>query len=208
MKHTRLTVLLLTVLLSIGVLLTSCGGSGLSDEEISDIYRELVEASYELNEIYYGEGLPFQHNESVMAYLTGVQEGTDGFRVSYMPVAEESPYQYEADIRTATAEVFSDSMCSYLYAVGFEGMSTEADETVSFARYIEQNGILTVRIDLAEEALPMGRTYDFDAMTVIADEGSVIRASFPSFVDGEKSVDVKITIINTANGWRLDSPTY
>ena len=207
MKHTRLTVLLLSLLLCIG-LLTSCGGSGLTDEEISDIYRDLVEASYELNDIYYGDGLPFQHNESVMAYLTGIQEGTEGFRVSYMPVAEDSPYQYEADIRTATAEVFSDPMCSYLYTIGFEGMSTDADETVSFARYIEQEGILTVRIDLAEEALPLGRTYDFDAMTVIADEGSVIRASFPSFVDGEKSVDVKITIVKTANGWRLDSPTY
>ena len=207
MKHTRLTVLLLSVLLCLG-LLTSCGGSGLTDEEISDIYRDLVEASYELNDIYYGDGLPFQHNESVMAYLTGIQEGTEGFRVSYMPVAEDSPYQYEADIRTATAEVFSDSMCSYLYTIGFEGMSTDEDETVSFARYIEQEGILTVRIDLAEEALPLGRTYDFDSMTVIADEGSVIRASFPSFVDGEKSVDVKITIVKTANGWRLDSPTY
>ena len=90
MKHTRLTVLLLSVLLCLG-LFTSCGGSGLTDEEISDIYRDLVEASYELNDIYYGDGLPFQHNESVMAYLTGIQEGTEGFRVSYMPVAEDSP---------------------------------------------------------------------------------------------------------------------
>ena len=33
MKHTRLTVLLLSALLCLG-LLTSCGGSGLTDEEI------------------------------------------------------------------------------------------------------------------------------------------------------------------------------
>lgn len=204
----RIRALLLTVLLTLGVLLSSCGGSGMSDEEIRQIYRDLVQQSYELNDIYYGDGLPFVISESIMAYLTGVQEGTEGFRVSYMPVSEESPYKYEADIRAATAEVFSDSMCSYLYAVGFEGMSTNEDETVAFARYIEQDGVLTVRIDLAEEALPMGRTYDFDAMTVIADEASVIRASFPSYIDGEKSVDVKITIVKTANGWRLDSPTY
>jgi len=208
MKHSRIPVLLLSVILCIGLLLTSCGGSGMSDDEIREIYRDLTEKSYPLNEIYYGEGLPYQYNESVMAYLTGIQEGTDGFRVSYMPVSAEAAYKSEAEIRTATAEVFSDSMCSYLYAVGFEGMSTAEDETVSFARYIEQDGILTVRVDLAEEALPMGRTFDFDNMTVIADEGSVIRASFPSYVDGEKSVDVKITIVNTANGWRLDSPTY
>lgn len=188
--------------------LTACGKSGLSADEIRAEFRSLVEASYSLNDIYYGDGLPFEENEAVMKYLTGVAEGTEGFRVSYMPVAKEAEFQTEEAIRNATAEVFSTSMCTLLYSLGFEGMSTGSDETVAFARYIEQEGVLTVRIDLAEDALPLGRTFDFENMTVIADEASRIKASFPSYVDGEKSVDVSITIIKTPEGWRLDSPTY
>ena len=208
MKKSPLLLILLPILLS---LLSACGGSGMSNDEITSTFQSLVEASYELNDVYYGDGLPFQQNESVMKYLTGVAEGTDGFRVSYMPVAEDSPYKSESEIREATKSVFSDSMCSLLFALGFEGMSAgDADnsETVSFARYIEKENILTVRIDLADDAIPMGRTYDFSQMKIIADESSRIKASFPSYINGEKSVDVSITIVKTTDGWRLDSPTY
>jgi len=193
---------------ALALALCSCGASGLSNDEIRNTFRSLVEASYPLNDVYYGDGLPYERNDSVMAYLAGVSADTDGFKVSYMPVAEDSPYKSEAEIREATKAVFSDEMCELLFALGFEGMSTAEDETIAFARYIEQQEILTVRVDLAGDAIPMGRTFDFDAMTVIADEPDRIRASFPSSIDGKKSVDVRITIINTPEGWRLDSPTY
>jgi len=205
MKKFRIMLLLAAALLA--VLLTSCG-SGLSEEEIRETYRTLVEASYPLNDVYFGDGLPYEENEAMMQYLTGTAEGTEGFRVSYMPVAEDAAFHSEAEIRTATAAVYSDALCAHLYQLGFEGMSTDEGETVAFARYIEQNEVLTVRIDLADDAIPMGRTYDFDAMTVIADEKSRIRASFPSYIDGKQSVSVSITMIKTPNGWRLDSPTY
>lgn len=197
----RITAILLTAVLLLT--LASCGGSGMSEDEILNIYRDLIEASYVLNDVYYGDGLPYAEDPETMASLAGTSS-----RFSYMPVDKSAPYQSEAEIREATEAVFTKTMCDHLFTLAFEGMSTDSEETVSFARYIEQDGILTVRVDLAEDALPMGRTFDFDNMTVIADEGSVIRASFPSYVDGEKSVDVKITIVNTANGWRLDSPTY
>ena len=204
----RIRAYLAAALLFCAAILSSCGGSGMTEEEIRETYRSLVEASYELNDIYYGDGLEFVENEAMMKYLTGVQENSEGFRVSYMPVADTAPYKTEKEIRAATEDVFSPALCSLMFKLGFEGMSTEEDETVAFARYIEQEDVLTVRVDLKEEALPMGRTYDFENMTLIAEEPSVIRASFPSFVDGEKSVDVRISIIKTANGWRLDSPTY
>ena len=189
-------------------LLASCG-SGMNKGELAEEYRALVEASYEINEIYYGSGLPFRQNESVMAQLAGVAEGTQGFRVSYMPVDESARYQTEEEIRTAAAAVYSPSMCEHLNKLGFEGIRDESTDTlVSFARFIEQDGVLTVRIDLAEESLPMGRTYDFDSMIVIADEKNRVRAEFQSYMDGKPSDKVKITIVRTADGWRLDSPTY
>ena len=191
------------------VSLAACGGrSGMSEEEMRETFRTLVEASYELNDIYYGVGLPFVHDEDAMAFLAGVAADTDGYKFSYMPVAEDASYKTEADIRAATSAVFSPDLCSHLFVLGFEGLSTENDERVAFARYIEQNGTLTVRIDLAEEALKLGRTYDFSTMKVQLEEKDRVRAQFASLVDGVPSQNVRITIIKTADGWRLDSPTY
>lgn len=196
----RILSVFLTALLLLS--LASCG-SGMSDGEIREIYRELVEASYTLNDVYYGDGLPFVNDPETMASLAGVSS-----RYSYMPVAKTAPYQSEAEIRQATEAVFSKTLCEHLFVLAFEGMSTENEETVVFARYIEQDEILTVRIDLADESLPMGRTYDFDSMTIISQNKNRITASFETEMNGEKSVNVKLTLIKEEKGWRLDSPTY
>lgn len=183
--------------------LASCGGSGLSDDEIRDVYADLIEKSYLLNDVYYGDGLPFVNDPETMAALAGAIS-----RFSYMPVDKSAPFQSEAEIREATLAVFSQPMCDHLFILAFEGMSTGDDETVVYARYIEQSEILTVRIDLADEALPMGRVYDLDSMDILNQNGSRIVASFPTSVNGEPSVNVKLTLVKTADGWRLDSPTY
>ena len=183
--------------------LASCGGSGMSDGEIRDIYADLIEQSYILNDVYYGDGLPFVNDPETMATLAGASS-----RFSYMPVDKNAPLKTEAEIREATLAVFSQPMCDHLFVLAFEGMSTGDDETVVFARYIEQNEILTVRIDLAEEALPLGRVYDMDSMDILNQSGNRIVASFATSVDGKPSVNVKLTLVKTAEGWRLDSPTY
>lgn len=183
--------------------LASCGGSGLSDDEIRDVYADLIEQSYLLNEVYYGDGLPFVNDPETMAALAGASS-----RFSYMPVDKNAPLKSEAEIREATLAVFTKDMCDHLFVLAFEGMSTGDDETVVYARYIEMEEILTVRIDLAEEALPMGRVYDLDSMDILNQNGSRIVASFATSVDGEPSVNVKLTLVKTADGWRLDSPTY
>lgn len=183
--------------------LASCGGSGLSDDEIRDVYADLIEQSYLLNDVYYGDGLPFVNDPETMAALAGASS-----RFSYMPVDKNAPLKSEAEIREATLAVFTKDMCDHLFVLAFEGMSTGDDETVVYARYIEMEEILTVRIDLAEEALPLGRVYDLDSMDILNQSGNRIVASFATSVDGEPSVNVKLTLVKTADGWRLDSPTY
>ena len=183
--------------------LASCGGSGLSDDAIRDIYADLIEASYVLNDVYYGDGLPFVNDPETMAALAGAIS-----RFSYMPVDQSAPLTSEKQIREATLAVVSQPMCDHLFTLAFEGMSTGDDETVVYARYIEQSEILTVRIDLADEALPLGRVYDLDSMDILNQNGSRIVASFATSVDGKPSVNVKLTLVNTPDGWRLDSPTY
>ncbi len=187
--------------------LTACGGSGMTEPEIRDTVKSLVEQSYVLNDVYYGDGLPCEDDEEKIAAMLGMTAGSD-INVYYMPVSEESPFASETEIREATAAVFSPQLCDILYEIAFTGVSTEDEEKVAFARYIQQDDVLTVRLDLKENAADLGRTYDFDAITVLVDEKDRVRVEIPSFVDGEKSVNVRITVIKTADGWRLDSPTY
>ena len=205
MKKIAAVLLLADLLLA---LLAGCGGSGMGEEEIRETFRTLVEASYELNEIYFGSGLPYEVDLETMMRLMGITADMEEVVVNYMPVTKDAAYQSEAEIREATKKVFSDDISSHLFTLGFEGLRTDTDESVSFARFIEEQGILTVRIDLDEEALPMGRTYDFSRMEILIEEPERIRASFPSLLDGRAAETVRITIIKTADGWRLDSPTY
>jgi hypothetical protein len=125
-----------------------------------------------------------------------------------MPAAPDAPFQSEEAIKDATDDVFSPAMCDMLYEIAFTGVSTEDEDKVAFARYIQQDGVLTVRIDLAADALEMGRTFDFNAMEILIDETSRLRVEVPSFLAGKPSVPVRITLIKTPDGWRLDSPTY
>lgn len=187
---------------------TACGGSGLSDAEIADLYRDLIEDSYVLNDVYYGDGLPYTKDEAILEELLGFSPDENGLVLDYFPVTEDAAFQSEEEIRAATAKVFSPEMCEMLYEIAFSGVSTEDESKVAFARYLQQGDYLTVRIDLAEGAVDVGRTYDFDSMTVLVDEAERIRAEFASEVDGKPSVNVKITLVKTADGWRLDSPTY
>jgi hypothetical protein len=73
--------------------------------------------------------------------------------------------------------------------------------------YIEQDGILTVRINLAEEAIPLGREYDLDSMKILENEENFVIAEIPTTMAG-KALDVELRLVMTPDGWRLDSPTY
>ena len=101
-----LSLLLASVLL---FSLASCGGSGLSDDEIRDVYADLIEKSYLLNDVYYGDGLPFVNDPETMAALAGAIS-----RFSYMPVDQSAPLTSEKQIREATLAVFSQPMCDQI----------------------------------------------------------------------------------------------
>lgn len=201
----KLACLLAAVMLMLSF--TACGTSGLSDAEIRDTLEALVEQSAVLNDVYYGNGLPYEDDEEMVATLLGMSAGAE-ISAYYMPVSKDAPFLSEAEIREATAAVFSPALCDILYEIAFAGVSTADEEQVSFARYIQQGDVLTVRLGLPETAMEVARTYDFDGMTVLVDEKDRVRVEIPSFLDGEKSVNVRITVIKTADGWRLDSPTY
>ncbi len=187
---------LLLTLLMLSSLLVSCGDVGYTEEEIMKTAQSLIEASLELNDIYFGEGLPVLDESSVGSAL-------------YAPVTEDCKYHSTFEIKEATAKVYTADYCTVLYKIGFEGTSLESETKVIYARYIDDfDGRLTARKDIKETAYKTDRTYDYSTMKVDKMKKSEAEVTVQSMADGVPDVSVTLTLRLEKSGWRLDTPTY
>lgn len=179
------------------ICLASCGVSGAQKDEIKNAAAELIEKSYEINVIYFGEGLAASGND-VVAHS------------EYEYVADEAKFHTIEEVKTATAAVYSSDYCNdYLFLLGFEGLKTSDDATVSYPKYLEDTkGKLTVRKSVKEDAIALNRTYDYDSIKVESYVRGLATITVQSFVDGEKDEKITLTLVKEAEGWRLNSPTY
>ena len=210
----RLFSLPVLILLLSGILLSCGGGMKVTEDEMRGVLAELLPKAEELNVIYFGEGLPMTEDADVLnAFYDSFD--TDITSINYQPVDPSCGYTTEQQIREATLEVFTPSYASYLFERAFTGISATYDEgtenqhreTAVYAMYIEQNGILTARIDLAEEALPLGRTYDLNNLIINRTRENYVVVTIPTELNG-RALDVELKLVSTEAGWRLDCPTY
>ena len=73
--------------------LASCAKAN-DPEEARDALAGLVEQSYALNEVYFGEGLPISDDrEDVERFYASFD--TDITSINYHPVAKDAPFQSE-----------------------------------------------------------------------------------------------------------------
>lgn len=199
----KLTLRAAAIAAAVAVLLSvSACGKTYSDEEIKSAAAELIEASYEINEIFFGEGLP-----------SAEPEDTDVMK--YLHIAEESPYHTEEEIKTAALAVYSEGYCKLLFQRAFSGFSLDDNSEDGIdspqlvdARFVTYNDELVILPLEEDDIMKLDRTYDTANITVLKQKSGTAIITVPSFVDGVKSDDVRLNIIKTEKGWRLDSPTY
>ncbi len=191
------------------VLLSSCGGSSFSDEDICTAAADLIQESIAINEIYFGKGLPSVEPDSEAAGSFAGEIQTDATLLSYLPVTEDAGYDSIDSIKEATEKVYSKAYCTYLFEMAFSGISIE-EGAATYARYMEtENGTLAVHKDLS---VIDARTYSTEGespqVEVIRKKGDTAVVKAQSYVDGEADVSVEIQLIYEEGTWRLDSPTY
>ena len=186
---------LLCILLASLMMLALVSCSSHSDEEVTEAAKSLIEASYEINEIYFGKGLP----------------KSDKNVGSYAEVDPTCGYSTVDDLKNAALKVYSAGYCEdVLFINAFEGRSIEGDaESASYARYIAYGeDRLTVRLDAEETGMVLNRTYDFSTITVekcVRDSATI---TVQSLVDGAEDEIIKLNLVFENDAWRLDSPTY
>ena len=210
-KYTKIIAFLLTFVI-FTFALASCGPSA-DIEEIRDVLHDLIPRSEELNVIYFGEGLPLSSDRELVEEFYASFD-SDIEMINYHPVDPECGYTSEDEIREATLAVFTEEYSEYLFTRAFTGISDvlsngaeDVKYSAIYAMYLMQNGTLTVRIDLADEAIELGREYDIDSCEIVRSRGNYVVVSVPSVFDG-KAEDIELKLVKTPNGWRLDSPTY
>ena len=175
--------------------LVSCNSH--SDEEIIEAAKALIEKSYIINEIYYGKGLPITEEDSL------------GFASNYAIVDTSCGFATVDDIKNATAEVYAADYCEHLYLLAFEGLSTEDNASVSYARFIDDyTDKLTMLKEIRETGADLKRTYDFSTIVVEKCVRDVATIKVMSLVDGKEDKELKITLVYENEQWKLSTPTY
>ena len=165
------------------------GCKSVSDNEAKAIFNTLVKESYELNVIYFGEGLKPQVTDKDSLYI---------------PVQGSENYTAKLPLVERTREIFSTDYATDIIKTAFEGESGVIGSSAIYARYIEYEGYLSVRKDI--EGIEIAK-YDYSTTEIIKNSNRFIIAKIKT-TNLEKNQYVEITLINEDNGWRIDSATY
>ncbi len=162
------------------VILCSCGGS-MTDETVRAELERLLPLSYEMNEIFWGEGLPFTD---------------DGTNNRYMTVTEESKYQTIDEILNKASEVFSDG---YLEEIK-DAIFTDSDDIDP--RYLEINGVL--KVDKLNKGFNVQGNIKIDSAVIKKQNRGMVVVT----AEYEDGGETEITLILDEGKWYLNSPTY
>ena len=197
-----------TAMLALFALLLALCGCGAAPEpaEMRPIVEALIEASYEVNDIFFGEGLPAIERDSQFAIDNHVYYMDEGGNYDY--VTEDCPYQTTAEIKVLAEAVYSDEYLASIYETMFVGVADE-HAGMLYARYLDTDEGLK-KSNLHESMISARRVYDYDTMVMVKPSGAqYVNLEFDTHLEGsDEIVRVRLTLVREDDGWRLDSPTY
>lgn len=208
MKKTILKTFALVLVLCFGLSLCAC--SGMSDEEIKTLATGLIEASYEINEIFYGKGIDVDDRKYELAKEQLYQD-TDVKIAVYAEADMTYKYQTTNDLKAAALKVYSTSYCEGMFEIAFTGHKDPRNGAiVDYARFIDNEyARVAQRVDKEEQIFYQGRTYDMDSFTIIKHRAKYIIFEADSYIDGASAGRVKLKMVKDIDGtWKLDTPTY
>ncbi|MBQ6263484.1 MAG: hypothetical protein IJK58_08225 [Clostridia bacterium] len=222
MKKTAVILAAALLAAALAAALFSCGRR-YEDEEIISAAEDLIVRSEEINRIYFGEGIPLADEEDfadLEPWLTPDLPPEDGANeengLTYYMVKPGCGYASIEDIKNATLRVFTEDYSAILFENAFSGVTVVVGDgdraerqVVSLARYIDaEEGYLAARIPSEDEKLPLGRVYDLEKITVVSQRGTEAKIKVPSTSPEGEAEEIELTLKMTADGWRLDTPTY
>lgn len=174
-------------------------------ETIYDEAVSLIEASYAVNDIVFGHGLPVYRIGSEYAERYHLYDDND--YADYEYVTEKSPYRSIAEIQDALERVYSTDYLNSLYTGLFSGFTTETG--IVRAQYYEKNNQLYQSVGY-EPLVTWQRIYDYSTLRIVKpSEATRVTLELESHTEQEQNpLTVRLVLVLEENGWRLDTPTY
>ncbi len=209
--------LILILCASLLLSFTSCGSPPPDISEVSQCFEELIESSYEINEIFFGAGLPTNED---------VEDVPDDF-IGYVYVSDDAKYKSIDEIKQAASLVYSSDYLQYIYQSVFTGYVDQDTGIVLTARYHEDSG----RLLQADDTKPLyfGTTkYDYSTMKIVRpSSSSYVIVEMTAWVEGIEDIEtsddfsdeyndilsgkkhtVRLSFAKQDGKWLLDTPTY
>ena len=190
MKKTVFKISLLAMLIVIlAISLVGCGK--ISEDEAKTYIKDLVEKSYDLNDIYFGKGLNYVDNGNP--------------NDSYMVVSVTERYITKNALIIATRQVFSQTYAQSLIDGAFSGYGSPINQNSVMSRYsiFDEDGLIYVNKNY-EALIEQVRTYNFENIEITKISRRFVEAN----IFTEKNEKVKVVLVKENNEWRLDSATY
>ena len=183
--------IIISVLIAI-LAIGTVGCEKATEEEAVSLVKDLVSRSYELNVIYYGEGLKYKDSGNPNDL--------------YMVVYEQEKYILKSQLTKATREVFSESFATSIIDMSFNGVQSQINQNSVQPRYMTQIDDDLIYVNKAYEPVVSGEIakYNYDTIEIT----KISRRFIEARIKTTSGQTVNVTLIKEDNGWRLDSGTY
>ncbi len=196
--------LLLIMCMAAALLLVSCSSGAPEIDSVKDDFISLIEASGEVNDILFGEGISVYEREDVEN--GPIYDNLPAALDTYEALREDCGYSTIEEIKEKCRLVYSEAYLESVFKPVFEGYADE-ESGVSEAKYLEWDNRLYKNM-YYESFLDGQRTYDYESMkTVKPSEENYVNIVIDSYLDGEK-MTLNLAFSKTDKEWRLDTPTY
>jgi hypothetical protein len=170
----------------------------ITEDEALEVLKELVPASYEINVMFFGEGLP----------TTDEQEYED---TSYVPVdTGKSRFSSIVSMKVAAEKVFSQNYLSNVYVVMFEGTkSTDSDGLLDnnmSPRYKEIASELCIDASYKPYNI-LGKLY-VESVKIVKRTADYVSVDALCTDEDGNEINKRFFLTLDYGEWRLDGPTY
>ena len=193
---------------------TGCANRAPKLEEIYDRVVELIEASYELNDVFFGEGLPYYDRNLAVYESLYSDYATVGYTKDYNIVSSNAKYRSVEEIKRAAEQVYSKALLdSSVYPAMFDGLMQQNVSTGSTdlpARYIQDNTDLYILMEAEDAYHPTPLIYDYATMKIIRpSNASRVLISINAWEEDspDNILQMQLTLVKENNLWLLDKLT-
>ena len=202
----KIVSIILLMLIAISVISLSGCTRKISEDEAKAKLAELVVASYDINVVVYGEGLPTLDLEEEENSL-------------YATVAENEKYNNTDDIRNEIKRLYSESRALAMETTALEGVKGEVSGSIVYARYIDgRYGLSMLKDDIAlkgeVDVDGEKEEIEYDGMKVLKYDPTTVeivkisRRFVEGYITSEDGQATILVVLILENGeWKLDNST-